>query len=236
MLEIAAGRSGSSILRGQKHPQTREIENVAKSTKVTLPAGPVRTRRAYFDCRFGQLHVRTAFPTTGGFDEQVTLFCLHPDKGSSRWFSRFLPEIADVRSVYAPDLPGLGESDPSSGGSVTDAAAAISDLANDLRLRQIDLLGVHGGVAVALELAAARPELARRLVLVGFPDGDRLPRVSQQGLVMRTRLESAQCIAKAKAALPQGKFVDITDYADDLFDAAPKTLAKQIGTFLSGRP
>jgi pimeloyl-ACP methyl ester carboxylesterase len=209
---------------------------VAKSTKVTLPAGPVRTRRAYFDCRFGQLHVRTAFPTTGGFDEQVTLFCLHPDKGSSRWFSRFLPEIADVRSVYAPDLPGLGESDPSSGGSVTDAAAAISDLANDLRLRQIDLLGVHGGVAVALELAAARPELARRLVLVGFPDGDRLPRVSQQGLVMRTRLESAQCIAKAKAALPQGKFVDITDYADDLFDAAPKTLAKQIGTFLSGRP
>ena len=180
--------------------------------------------------------MRTAFPTTGGFDEQVTLFCLHPDKSSSRWFSRFLPEIADVRSVYAPDLPGLGESDPSPGGSVTDAAAAISDLANDLRLRQIDLLGVHGGVAVALELAATRPELARRLVLVGFPDGSRLPTVSQQGLVMRTRLESPACLATAKAALPQGKFVDITDHTDDLFDAAPKTLAKQIGTFLSGRP
>jgi pimeloyl-ACP methyl ester carboxylesterase len=208
---------------------------VAKSTKVTLPAGSVRTRRAYFDCRFGQLHVRTAFPTTGGFDEQVTLFCLHPDKSSSRWFARFLPEIADVRSVYAPDLPGLGESDPSFGGGVADAAAAISDLASDLRLREIDVLGVQGGAAVALELAQARPELARRLVLVGLPEADRLPRVKQPGLVMQTRMDTAEQIARARSALPHAKFVDIADYADDLFDVAPITLAKQIGTFLSAR-
>ena len=39
---------------------------------VALTDASVRTRRAYFDFRFGQLHVRTAFPTTGGFDEQVT--------------------------------------------------------------------------------------------------------------------------------------------------------------------
>jgi pimeloyl-ACP methyl ester carboxylesterase len=209
---------------------------LAKSAKAISSAGPVRTRRAYFDCRFGQLHVRTAFPATGGFDEQVTLFCLHPAKSSSRWFARFLPEIAEVRSVYAPDLPGLGESDPSRGGSVADAAAAISDLANDLRLREIDVLGVHGGAAVALELAQARPELARRLVLVGLPEDDKLPTVRQPGLVMRTRMDTSERIAKAKAALPQAKFVDITDYTDDLFDVAPITLAKQIGTFLSARP
>jgi pimeloyl-ACP methyl ester carboxylesterase len=193
----------------------------------------VRTRRAYFDCRFGQLHVRTAFPTTGGFDEQVTLFCLHPDQGSSRFFARFLSEIADVRSVYAPDLPGFGESDPSPASSVADAAGAVSDLASDLRLRQIDLLGVHNGAGVALELAAARPELVRRLVLVGVPITDRLPAAKQQGLVMRTRLETADGIAKAKAALANAKFVDMADYSDDLFDVAPKTLAKQIGAFLT---
>ena len=100
----------------------------------------VRTRRAYFDCKFGQLHVRTAFPTTGGFDEQVTLFCLHAIDASSRTFSRLLPELADVRSVYAPDLPGFGESDPSPASSIADAAIAVSDLANGLRLRQIDCL------------------------------------------------------------------------------------------------
>ena len=90
----------------------------------------VRTRRAYFDCKFGQLHVRTAFPTTGGFDEQVTLFCLHAIDASSRTFSRLLPQLADVRSVYAPDLPGFGESDPSPASSTADAAIAVSDLAN----------------------------------------------------------------------------------------------------------
>jgi pimeloyl-ACP methyl ester carboxylesterase len=203
--------------------------------KITMPLEAVRTRRAYFDCRFGQLHVRTAFPTTGGFDEQVTLFCLHADQSSSRMFTRFLPEIADIRSVYAPDLPGLGESDPSPTSSVADAAGAMSDLASDLRLRQIDLLGLHSGAAVALELAAARPELVRRLVLVGIPVAHRLPKVKQHALVMRIRLETADGIAKAKAALPNGKFVDAADYADDLFNVAPKTLAKDIGAFLIGR-
>jgi len=207
---------------------------LAKHSKLTMPAEAVRTRRAYFDCRFGQLHVRTAFPATGGFDEQVTLFCLHADQSSSRAFARFLPEIADVRSVYAPDLPGLGESDPSPTLSVGEAAGAISDLADDLRLRQIDLLGINSGARAALDLAAARPDLVRRLVLAGVAAVDGIPAVKQQTLVMRTRLETPDDIAKLKGALPNGKFVDVEDYATDLFAAAPKTLAKQIGTFLSG--
>jgi pimeloyl-ACP methyl ester carboxylesterase len=199
-----------------------------------VPAAAVRTRRAYFDCRFGQLHVRTAFPSTGGFDEQVTLFCLHSDQSSSRTFARFLPEIADVRSVYAPDLPGLGESDPSPTAGEDAAADAISDLADDLRLRQIDLLGLHSGARVSLDLAAARPALVRRLVLVGVPGAHPLPVIKQQSLIMRTRLETPEDMARLKSALPNGKFVDIDDYASDLFAAAPKTLAKQIGTFLTG--
>jgi pimeloyl-ACP methyl ester carboxylesterase len=209
---------------------------VAKHSKLTMPVEAVRTRRAYFDCRFGQLHVRTAFPATGGFDEQVTLFCLHADQSSSRAFTRFLPEIADVRSVYAPDLPGLGESDPSPTGSFAEAAGAISDLADDLRLRQIDLLGIHGGARAALDLAAARPALVRRLVLAGLAAVQGIPAIKQATLIMRTRLETPDDLAKLKAALPNGKFVDIDDYANDLFAAAPKTLAKQIGTFLSERP
>jgi thioesterase domain-containing protein len=210
---------------------------LVKPLKITpSPEKSVRTRRAYFDLRFGQLHVRTAFPATGGFDEQVTLFCLHAEQSSSRVFARFLPEIADVRSVYAPDLPGYGESDPSQASGVADAADAISDLANDLRLRQIDLLGVRAGAAIALELAAARPELVRRLVLIGVPSADRLARVTAPVLIMRTRLESPEGLAKLKAAAPNAKFADIAHYADDLFDAQPKTLAQQIGAFLSGRP
>jgi pimeloyl-ACP methyl ester carboxylesterase len=130
------------------------------------------------------LHVRTAFPTTGGFDEEVTLFCLHASDATSRSFIRLLAELADVRSVYAPDLPGYGESDDSPSRSVEDAAAAISDLASDLRLRQIDLLGIQYGAEVAAALGAARPELVRRLVLLGVPVTDRTPPAPQQRLMI----------------------------------------------------
>ncbi|MEA3141213.1 MAG: hypothetical protein QOK23_3382 [Gammaproteobacteria bacterium] len=207
---------------------------MAKTSRSTVPVDAVRTRRAYFDCRFGQLHVRTAFPTTGGFDEQVTLFCLHAAPGSSRMFARFLPEIADVRSVYAPDLPGLGESDPSPTAAVADAASAVSDLASDLRLRQIDLLGVRSGAEVALELAAARPDLVRRLVLVDVSPVGRAP-VKQPALLMRVRTDAADGgIAKLRTALMAVQLVDLAGYTDDLFEAAAKTLAAQIGAFLAG--
>jgi pimeloyl-ACP methyl ester carboxylesterase len=204
---------------------------VAKQPKITAPI-LVRTRRAYFDCRFGQLHVRTAFPTTGGFDEGVTLFCLHPSDLSSRTFHRFLPEIADDRSVYAPDLPGCGESDPAPSMNLKDGAAAVADLAKNLRLRQIDLLGFGFGAGVALELAVARPELVRRLVLVAAPPIDALPVIKLESLVLRIKLGVGDDSQWTKAILPRAKFIDLAEYDADMFDAAPKTLAKQIGAFL----
>jgi pimeloyl-ACP methyl ester carboxylesterase len=207
---------------------------VVKPSKSSLQPVTVRTRRAYFDCKFGQLHVRTAFPTTGGFDELVTLFCLHASADSSRHFARFLSEMADVRSVYAPDLPGCGESDASPESSVAEAASAVSDLADGLRLRQIDALGVQLGARVAMELAVARPELVRRLVLVGVPTTEPLPMVKQPALVLRTRIDQAEGLPKARAALPNGRFMDLADYAHDLFLVAPKTLAPQVSGYLSG--
>jgi pimeloyl-ACP methyl ester carboxylesterase len=208
---------------------------VAKQPKFIAVAKTVRTRRAYFDGRFGQLHVRTAFPATGGFDEGVPLFCLHDSAATSRDFGRFLPEIADDRSVYAPDLPGYGESDPPPVSAVLnygDAAGAIADLATDLRLRQIDLLGFRFGAGVALELAAASPELVRRLVLVGVPLIDRLPAIKQEGLVLRIKLGVSDDSQWIKGILPKAKFIDLDEFSADLFDAGPRTLAKQIGDFL----
>jgi pimeloyl-ACP methyl ester carboxylesterase len=183
-----------------------------KASKLPVPPVTIRTRRAYFDCRFGQLHVRTAFPTTGGFDEQVTLICLHAADVTSRAFSRLAGDLAGVRSVYAPDLPGYGESDSSPTRSVADAALAIADLAKDLRLRQIDLLGVQYGAEVALALAAARPEVVRRLVLMGEPAADRSSQPKHQRLL-----------------------IDIKAW-DNPSAAAAQTLARQIGSFLFSQP
>jgi pimeloyl-ACP methyl ester carboxylesterase len=208
---------------------------VAKHHRLsTVPQMTVRTRRAYFDCKFGQLHVRTAFPTTGGFDEQVTLICLHSREGSSRSFARFLPEIADNRSVYAPDLPGFGESDPAPTSSHADAAQAVSDLAKDLRLRQIDLLGVRFGTAVALDLAAAQPQLVRRLVLLGAPPMDRIPMIKQQSLIVLVKPDRPAEAQWSKGALPNARSMEFGDQAADPFEADPKGLARQLAAFLNG--
>ncbi len=202
------------------------------STAAKLPQHSVRTRRAYFDFQYGQLHVRTAFPTTGGFDEQVTLICLHPPSASSRVFARFLPAIATDRSAYAPDLPGCGESDAAPTQEPQVAARAVADLAADLRLRQIDVLGFADGCAAAVELALARPELVRRLCLVAMPAVERAALLQQPCLLLRIGARATE--PRAGTKLPRDvQVIDAPEYADDLFDAAPQTLAAQVAPFLN---
>jgi pimeloyl-ACP methyl ester carboxylesterase len=156
---------------------------LAKSARgAAKPAVSVRTRRAYFDCRFGQLHVRTAFPTSGGFDEGTTLVCIHDSFASSRSFDRLMLHAAADRPVYAPDLPGCGESDPPpESTSIADYAAALCDFAADLRLRQFDLLGIRAGSCVAAEIAVAQPQSVRRVVLCGFPSAAAIDTVAPSG-------------------------------------------------------
>jgi pimeloyl-ACP methyl ester carboxylesterase len=133
-------------------------------------AATVNLRRMYVDCRYGQMHVRSAFSSNGGFDELTTLVCLHQSPMSSRAFRRFLPLLGMDRSVYAPDTPGFGESDPPPDApSIADYAGAIADFIGHLRLRRVDLLGYHTGASIAAELALAHPELVRRVVMVAAP-------------------------------------------------------------------
>jgi pimeloyl-ACP methyl ester carboxylesterase len=143
----------------------------------TEPERPVvNLRRAYFECRYGQLHVRTSFPSTGGFDEHTPLVCLHEQPRSSRSFAALLPEIGTDRSVYACDTPGYGESDgPAAAPTIADYAGAIGDFLDALRLRETDLLGVGTGAAIAAELAIARPQGVRRLVLAALPPAAGVP-------------------------------------------------------------
>jgi len=206
---------------------------LAKLSKPTvLPQTTVRTRRAYLDFKYGQLHVRTAFPGTGGFDEQVTLICLHSREGSSRSFARFLPEIAVDRSVYAPDLPGFGESDPAPSDTFADGAHAVLDLTGDLRLRHVDVLGVGFGAAVALELAARGPELVRRLVLVGTPPMERIPPVKQPSLIIRSKADPNEAHWNP-GVLHASRIAELPGAALDPFNADAPALAKQIGAFLN---
>lgn len=133
-------------------------------------APSVHVRRMYMDCRYGQMHLRSAFSGNGGFDELTPLVCLHQSPMSGRVFDRFLPLMGTDRTVYAPDTPGFGESDPPPDEpSIEDYAGAIGDFIDHLRLRRVDLLGYHTGACIAAELAIARPEQVRRVVMVAAP-------------------------------------------------------------------
>jgi pimeloyl-ACP methyl ester carboxylesterase len=125
-----------------------------------------RVRRAYFDCRYGQLHVHYAIPGGGGFDEATPLLCLPGDPGSGRFFVPLLSSLGRDRSAYAPDLPACGESDPVGGyvGPV-DAAQALYDFLDSMHLRHVDLLAHDEGVVIALAMLEQRPAHIGRLVL-----------------------------------------------------------------------
>lgn len=129
----------------------------------------VHVRRSYADCRYGQIHIWTAYPSGGGFDERTPVICLHHGGGSGRLFAPMLTELGHDRSVYAPDLPGHGTSDPASKTGAAEFAAAIADFLDSMRLRSVDLFGHQLGAAVAIELAIARPQQVRRVMLWGVP-------------------------------------------------------------------
>jgi pimeloyl-ACP methyl ester carboxylesterase len=151
--------------------------------------------------------VHNSIPPGGGFEEAAPLLCLHDCPGSGRVFAQFLALAGRDRSVYAPDLPGFGESDPPPGvAGIEDYAAAIGDFLDSMRLRRLDVLGQRVGALIGTELAVTRPGQIGRVVMVSAPlltaeerqaavlargspaAGDGLPRAAAQ-YPLRERLE-----------------------------------------------
>jgi pimeloyl-ACP methyl ester carboxylesterase len=85
------------------------------------------------------------------------------------WHRVLAPISAHFR-VFAPDLPGFGESEKPSSSRYTYGIAAFAeamvDLIAGLGLGRVSVIGHSLGGAVAITLAAEHPELVDRLVLV----------------------------------------------------------------------
>ena len=216
---------------------------VARSAALSTRNSPhvtIHLRKMYVDCRFGQLHLHTAFPSSGGFDELTPLVCLPPAAKSGRIFRSLLSDLGSDRSVYAPDLPGCGESEaPHEPAGVHDQAAAVGDLLDSLRLRQVDVVGYHGGSLAAVELALARPEQVRRVILIGVPvadpayqTGERLPLVRQPVMVLRPHDELWEATSRSEGLLHDARRVDMAKSGANALEADAAELAGYVREFL----
>jgi len=141
-----------------------------KTPKDQPPAQLARVRRGYFECRFGQLHLHNSMPPGGGFEEGTPVLCIQDLAGTGRTFGPFMALAGRDRSVYAPDLPGLGESDPPGPhATVADYAAALGDFLDAMRIRKLHVLTHRAGALIGAELAVLRPEQVGALVMVSVP-------------------------------------------------------------------
>lgn len=230
-------------------------------SKGTTPArqpleSEPRVRRGYFECRYGQLHVHNAMPPGGGFEEGTPLLCLHGAPGTGRAFLRFLPQVGRDRSVYAPDLPGCGESDsPPPRSQLGEYAAALGDFLDSMRLRRLDVVGYRAGALLAAELTLLRTPQVHRLVMVSvpvageaasslspssglaeaagrYPWRERLGRLPpQQTLLVRPRDEFWDALAGVREALPGARVVDMPEHGGELLESGAPALAQAVRTF-----
>jgi pimeloyl-ACP methyl ester carboxylesterase len=194
----------------------------------------IHLRKMYVDSRYGQLHMHTAFPSSGGFDELTPLVCIGAPAQTGRIFRPLLRDLGRDRSAYAPDLPGSGESDgPREVPTVLDFASACLDLVDSLRLRQVDVLGYQSGSTAAIEFALARPEQVRRVALVGVPAaeagyqvGERLPLLRQPVMIVRARDEFWDSTARTEGLLRDARRFELPGYGNNLLDAGVEEVAR----------
>jgi pimeloyl-ACP methyl ester carboxylesterase len=218
----------------------RTIARSAALSSRSSSTVTIHLRKMYVDCRFGQLHLHTSFPSSGGFDELTPLLCVSPSSQTGRVFRPLLRDLGRDRSVYAPDLPGAGESDaPDHAPAVADHTAAFADLIDSLRLKRVDVIGLQTGSLAAIELALAKPEQVRRLILIGVPSsdgnyqvGERLPLLKLPVMILRARDEYWESTGRTESLLRDARRVELSHPTGNVLDAGAGEVVRIARDFL----
>lgn len=143
----------------------------------TLAVDPGRlqglARGAYVDAPTGQVHMQMVTPTNEAYKTPFVIF--HPNPYSGLYFSYLLEELGQDRVAIAPDTPGYGNSTkPPQPQTMTELGETMARALENLGYGangagKVDVSGYHTGAYIAAELAATRPDLVRRVVLIGVP-------------------------------------------------------------------
>jgi pimeloyl-ACP methyl ester carboxylesterase len=111
---------------------------------------------------------------------------------TARFYAASFPAFAEAGlRLIVPDPPGFGASGaPHPTPDIPAMAALMTAFAGALRIDRAVWIGHSVSAQVCLALAAARPETATRLVLVGPTGGARKPRLRQAAGIAREALRA----------------------------------------------
>jgi pyruvate dehydrogenase E2 component (dihydrolipoamide acetyltransferase) len=95
------------------------------------------------------------------------LVVLHGGGGDARTWMNNIAALSDYYTVYAPDLPGYGGSQPLDGNYyIPELAEFVDSFSDNLELENFHLVGHSLGGGIALNYALKSPHRIRKLVLV----------------------------------------------------------------------
>jgi pimeloyl-ACP methyl ester carboxylesterase len=182
---------------------------------------------------FLQLEGRTRITRIGGYeihsreygDGPEDLVLVHGLSGSSRWWERNIPALAERYRVFIPDLIGFGRSPRPRGRlpSIESLAGVLGEWIQRVGRPEAHVIGHSMGGQLAIHLAAEHPDQVTSLVLV---DAAGIPRP----LTPRTVVRFAREIA------PVWRWGDLSFVpviVSDAWTAGPRTLLQAIGHILS---
>lgn len=120
-------------------------------------------KRAYVNIPEGQIHYRI-----DGSGEPLLL--LHQTAFSSDEYSLVMPILSKSYQVIAMDTMGYGMSgSPPRVFKIEDYARSVRGFLFTLGIKETSIAGHHTGATIALEIAAAYPEIVDKLILSGCP-------------------------------------------------------------------
>src|ERR1700675_2077226 len=143
---------------------------------ATMPASLPTTERQFIKTPSGVIHIAAA-------GEGFPVLLLHQTPRSWDEYREVLPLLGRHFRAIAMDTVGFGDSSalPAGEDSIEAWAAAALDLAVQLGLERLAVVGHHTGAAIAVEMAAAAPERIAALVLSACAYGDANKRARHHG-------------------------------------------------------
>jgi pimeloyl-ACP methyl ester carboxylesterase len=96
-----------------------------------------------------------------------TVILLHGYAQTSRMWRPLIPKLTETFTVFAPDLPGIGDSDiPKDGLDMKTAAIRVHALAKTLGVTKARVVGHNIGLMVAYAYAAQFPDEVEKLIVM----------------------------------------------------------------------